>query len=262
MGDITGTLLRRWPLSLLGLVAAAAAAVGMFLSTGPTYSYTSTVVLLPPKVDTAPKPGVVDYTKGNPLLFLSTLTQARDILIASLNTRDSEARLTEMLPDATSEVSKDILDSGPVVVITGESPSDDEARRVVQVITAGIPGTLEDLQSGLGVDDSSAITSHVLTHDTVPTVSHKSQLRGAILAGGAVGLLSALGVLLLDLALTALRSRRDRRRGLRGRRRGGDRPRVATEPSPHRAGVGDAGQGDQSEDEVGRRVPVRQGAGG
>lgn len=212
-------LARRWPLAVVAVVVALGGAVHSFTSTGPTYSFTSTVLLLPPAVDTHPAPGSPDYTRGNPLFYLGALNQARDILVATLNSRDAQEKLSRSFSSAGNEISPDIVGSSPVVIVTGKGSDKTEARGVVQYVVKELPSTLKGLQSGLGVSPSAMITSNLLTEDTVPSVSHKAQIRAALLVGGVLGALALASIRFLDIMLLG-RSQRKNSKGGRGQLRG------------------------------------------
>ena len=251
MNDLVRLLVRRWRWTAAGLVLAVGAAIGSYALVGPTYSYTTTVLLLPPPVDSSPAPGQVDYTKGNPLFYLGALNQARDILIGTMNSRDAQEQLATDYPGTSNEISQDVLGSSPVVVITGSSGSDEQARQLVRHIAGQLPGTLRQLQSGLGVEDTSAlITAHRLTQDSEPAVSHKSQVRSAILAGGGCAVLVLMLVALLDALVSLRGGRHGTARGSGGESVEGD---AASGPGPAPADPVRAGKEDPGQ-------PVRAGA--
>lgn len=236
LGTFIGVLWRRRVLTLLALVLAVGSGVAYAVHTGPSYSYSSTVLLLPPDTARKQAEGHVDYTAGNPLFYLGSLEQARDILVSSMSSNDTQEVLLRQFPGATFTVSGDALSSSPVVVVSTTSKDRTAAGGLVRAVTARVPGVLAGIQTQLRIDAGSRITSDVLVTDTRPAVSHKGQIRRAIMATGGLGLV----LLFLIGALDAW---------LRGRGR--------REPVAAPTGIGLVREEDEDED-----VPALKAAGG
>lgn len=198
MGSILAALRRRKVLTVLGLLLTFAAAYLGASRTGSSYSYTSSSLLLPPAISAHVPLGTVDYTRGNPLFFLSNLNQSRDILIGALTAENRVAAVTRRFPGVQYTVEPDVLGSSPVVVITTTGTSESATLRATHYLNDQLPAVLTQLQVGLGIQRDALITVHSLTQDQAPSVSHKGQVRQGITAAGGMGLLTMFGIALID----------------------------------------------------------------
>ncbi|RKT78489.1 capsular polysaccharide biosynthesis protein [Terracoccus luteus] len=198
------TLLRRWYLTLAVLLLAVAAGAGLTQVVGPTYSATSSVVLIPPEAPADKEAAPSEYAPENPLLYLGSLTQSRDLLLTSLRSQRVADGITEQVPGATYEAVADALSSGPIIVLTVEAPSSEGAIEAIELVTRTAGTELVRLQKSLGITDANQIGSFRLASDTEPTAEHKKQVQ--------IGVVGAAGVALAGLLLIALGD------GLRARR--------------------------------------------
>ena len=98
---------------------------------GPTYEYKSTVLPPPP----ASSVGI----GGNPYLGLSGLEQVVDVLTRSLTSQPVQDRLAVSWPGTEYVVERDVNTSGPIVIVTVDSPFG--RRRRGCDIRAGEPGS-------------------------------------------------------------------------------------------------------------------------
>ncbi len=199
------TLLRRWYLTLTVLLLALGAGGALIRLVGPTYSATSSVVLIPPKaVDQAVSNSQSAPT--NPLLYLGSLTQSRDLLLTSLRSQRVSDGITDRLPKTTYEAVADPLASGPIIVLTVEAPSGAEAIAAMELVTRTAGTELVRLQQSLGITEQNQIGSFRLASDIEPEAVHKKQVQ--------IGVVGAAGVALVGLLLIALgdglRARRER----------------------------------------------------
>ncbi|MFT4287059.1 hypothetical protein [Nocardioides sp.] len=209
MGSLIAALWRRKLLTALAALLAAVAGYVVAMTGGPTYSYSATTVLLPPGPARNVAPDTTDYTLGNPLFFLGNLNQARDILIGAMTSKDVEAAIARKYPGTTYSVDGDVLSSAPVVVLTAIGSDEQISKDLVGDLVARLPVVLADVQQGVGVEADAQITSYQLTAEAEPVVSHKAQLRSAIVAVGA----SAVVLIFLIGAIDGLlRARQARRR--------------------------------------------------
>ena len=211
MGDIFGALRRQWILALLCLVLALSATLLTVQRSKPTYSYSSTLLLLPPKVSRVTDPSTPDYTHGNPLFFLNSLDQTRDILIGSMTSGETQEEVADRFGAVTYTVTPDILGSGPVIVVTAEATSDAAAAAAREELVKLVPDRLTKLQSQVGVETSAMITATAITDDATPAISHKAQVRSAITTFGALVVLALFFIGIVD-ALRVARSNRRRRK--------------------------------------------------
>src|SRR3954469_22555225 len=139
MGDIVGALRRRWILGVICFILVAAAVVLNLQRSLPSYSYSSTSLLLPPKVSRVIDPSSPDFTHGNPLFFLSSLDQTRDILIGSMNSKDTREQFAKKFPGASYTVTPDVLGSGPVLVVTTKATTDAQSSAAIAGLTTTVP---------------------------------------------------------------------------------------------------------------------------
>lgn len=204
LGDLFGALRRLWVLSVVVALLVVAAVVLVVRATPPTYEYTASVLLLPPEISRVSNEET-DYTRANPLFYLGSLTQARDILIGEMSAKDVREQMEDDFPDTDYAVTPDVLSSGPVVVVKVESTDEDEGSRALDELTDSVPDRLQELQRGLGVKNDAMIQSHPLTRDTTPTVRQTTRLRQGIMAGGA---LTLVGLFLIGLVDALRRPRR------------------------------------------------------
>lgn len=205
--DFGTTLARWWYLALATLLLAIGAGLGMYKATGPTYTANSTVLLLPPKaVLIQAQADKKNYAPNNPLLYLSSLTDARDVLVRHLSSTDVTQELTKKAPDATLSVTGDLTSGSPLILVKSEGPTEAAALAGMKAVDDMVPGTLKTLQDEMKIADLQRINSLEVTEDTKATPESKKQIMS-----GAVGFA---GVTLLGLAAIALiDQRRNRRQG-------------------------------------------------
>lgn len=205
--DFGTTLARWWYLALATLLLAIGAGIGMYKATGPTYTANSTVLLLPPKaVLVQAQEDKKNYAPNNPLLYLSSLTDARDVLVRHLSSTDVTDELAKKAPDATLSVTGDLTSGSPLILVKSEGPTEKAALDGMKAVDDMVPGTLKSLQDEMKIADLQRINSLEVTEDTKATPESKKQIMS-----GAVGFA---GVTLLGLATIAvLDQRRNRRQG-------------------------------------------------
>lgn len=205
--DFGTTLARWWYLAIATLLLAIGAGIGMYKAAGPTYTANSTVLLLPPKaVLVQAQEDKKNYAPNNPLLYLSSLTDARDVLVRHLSSTDVTDELAKKAPDATLTVTGDLTSGSPLILVKSEGPTEKAALDGMKAVDDMVPGTLKSLQDEMKIADLQRINSLEVTEDTKATPESKKQIMS-----GAVGFA---GVTLLGLAAIAvLDQRRNRRQG-------------------------------------------------
>jgi hypothetical protein len=189
-------LLRRWYLLVAALLCTSAATVFFVNRIGPTYEAQGTTLLFPPVATV--QQGDVTQTLGNPYLMLGGLTQARDIVIRTITSKSAREQLAKAHPDVQYTATQDYTTGGPLVLVTTKAPTADEAVAGLDAVVAEIPKSLEALQADLDLDSNAQITSKQITADRTPDVVHKSQIRGGIVVGAAVLVVSLLLIGLFD----------------------------------------------------------------
>ena len=201
--EMLGMLRRRWLIVVLGLMLTTAASVGVFKVVHPDYTLTREVLLLPPQSETP--------AGTNPLLALGGLNSAVDVLARALS---DDANITDVRAQGatgTFTTTRDQTTSAPMLQVSVTTDTQAEAQKTVGILTAVVPARLSSLQGDLGVPQASHVTSTVLTDNTQPEASRKSQLQAV------VGIF-ALGVL-ATILLASLIDRMSSRRGDRAVRR-------------------------------------------
>ncbi|KRD42980.1 hypothetical protein ASE38_01430 [Cellulomonas sp. Root930] len=201
--DLSATLLRRWYLTLGGLLAVGAICIAVFELIPASFETEANVVLLPPESSVG--------EGGNPYLYLGGLDQATDVLTRALTSDASRTQVLETLGHADYDVLPDWATSGPILIVTGRGTTAEQAEEVRNTVLESVPSTLVVLQKALNVPDDSQITSMVLTSDDEPTAVMKSRMR----AVAAAGVASLVGVFMLIGLIDGLLTSRSRGRGRR-----------------------------------------------
>jgi hypothetical protein len=202
IGSILQALVRRWYLTVVGLLLTVGLCIGAMLVVPPKYSAKADVLLLPPS-STVGK-------DGNPYLLLGGLSQVVDVLSRAMMSQEMTDEIYRVDAGAAYTAEADVATSGPILAIQVESMSPARTMSDLALLLDQVPRTLVNLQSGLGIDDPNQIRSMVLTRQAVPEVVTKSTLR-AVIAVGAGGL--AVVVLLVGLLDGLLNRRRGGRQG-------------------------------------------------
>lgn len=192
-------LKRRWYLATAGLLVTAGMVAAAIYLVSPTYTATSSLLLIPPKSVTGPR--------GNPYLNLGGLNAAVDVLKTRVMTGALAEELTTAEPDAEISVESDFASSAPVVVVSASAGGGSLALSMRDALAAEVIPTLAAMQGDLGVPPASRITAVELASDTKPELSRRNQLRAVIVAGGAGFAATLLGTALLDGILIRRRLR-------------------------------------------------------
>ena len=151
--DLTASLLRRWYLFLTALILTAGACFGVVHLVGPTYKQSASIVLLPPKSPDA---------DTNRYLDLGSLSQAVDVLVRSLQSDATHARVVPTPGTGDYTVAPDPTTSAPIAVITATAGSPGSAAKILAAVLTQVPDNLTALQSNLGIGDTNRITSIVV----------------------------------------------------------------------------------------------------
>ena len=201
-----GSTLARWRhLTLITLLAAIGAGIGLFNATSPTYTANSTVLLMPPKaVLVQAQADKSQYAPNNPLLYLDTLTNSRDVLVRNLSSKDVQDFLEKQQPATTTTVSGDMTSNSPLIIVKSTGSSEAAALSAMEAVDALVPYKLKSMQDEMDIQPLQRISSMVVTADTKATASSKKQLELGIV-GFALVLLLGLGLIAL---LDQLRTRR------------------------------------------------------
>lgn len=241
--DFWTTLMRRWYLALIALVLAIGGTFYIVDKVGPTYEAEGSVLVFPP-VATVQRETELQ-TQGNPYLVLNGVSQARDIVIRALTSKSTLDELADQYPDATFEATPDFTNSAPIILITTDAGSAEEATAALSAIMDRVPKILDDLQSGLDLPSQAMITSRPLVADNEPDAKHSNQIRAGIVAAV---LALGIGLLLVGLIDGLLTGRTNKK---------GEKPGRGDKTTPPRAGGGTAPEPDTRGQERSRRLGPR-----
>ena len=242
------TFLRRWYFTALVLIGAVVVAGLAWNKIGAKYTSTASMVLIPPTsvVNAGTAQGSA-YAAKNPLLFLSGLNEARDVIITSLYT-DAMADEMDTQFGATFELYGQVGSTAPIMVASAEGTSPDSTQNGLRYLVDVVPQQLATLQQELGIVPEDTISIRTLAVDESPTVENKTQLEYSAAAFVLIVVVGALLIALLDSRRSRVRARRgqdpgasraDRRREERRRaRRSSKKP---ADESPEPATTSEAG---------------------
>lgn len=234
--DFGSALARWWYISLATLLLATLGAVGLYRATGPTYEADSTVLLLPPEaVLVAAREDQRNYAPNNPLLYLSSLTDARDVLVRHLTSKDVLDELKDKAPGAKLTIAGDLTSGSPLILVKSEAATESAALAGTKAVNDLVPGTLKNLQDQMDIASLQRIDSLKITSDSKGTPNNKKQLT---MAGVGFAGITVLGLVLIAL-LDQLRNRRKRRDGVNVAR--DDRRELAPAPRQTTARTSTAG---------------------
>jgi hypothetical protein len=216
LNGVLGLATRRWYLVLAGLLVTLPLAYLAAQHVTPTYTMRASVVLLPPAKAVG--------AGGNPYMAMGGLETAVDVSAAALSSDAVQQKLAAS--GATSGVVEpDGSTAAPILLVTVVGPTEAAVQDGLAVLVDEVPATLAKMQQAAGVSSQQEIRSEVVAASERPLVSHKPQLRAALMV-----LVAGAALTLMFTALTDnLLSRRRRRRG---RPADGGEPRSGDEP-PH-----------------------------
>jgi hypothetical protein len=203
---LPGILLRRWYLTLVGLLVT----VGLcFLATvlvPPTYSAKSNILLVPPPS--------ASQNGNNPYLSLSGLTLAADVVQRAMS--GTEAAQTLQARGVTGKYStvRDLTTSGPVLLVTATGNTPAIALDSLNKVVALVAPTARSVQQAISVPSSAQFQTYVITKDDRTSTVRKTEIRALVVAAAAGIFLTLIAVAVLDSLLV----RGSRRRALRRER--------------------------------------------
>ncbi|MBD3756701.1 MAG: hypothetical protein IE924_01145 [Microbacterium sp.] len=208
VADTLRGLLRRWYVTVPGLVLAFALAVATYVMVPPVYQRTATQLLMPGE-------GTVPPGATNPYLYLGGLTQAADIVVRVMQSNEVLGPVAEKHPDAELKVARDSQVSGPAIQITVTASSDAAAASALDALVDQTGVVLERLQTQQKVTPDDQMRVATLTEDTQSTLQQKNRLVLAAAVGFAAVLLTLVVASMVDGLIR--RARRSGRGGVRKR---------------------------------------------
>jgi hypothetical protein len=194
-------LLRRWYLTILGLLATAGLCFVAVTLVPATHQAEANILLTPPTDTSGPNP--------NPYFELGGLQPLADILGRALSTSTTVAQLHGEGFAGTYTVIRDQTTGAPILVATVDDTSARLAMNDLRLLLRAAPPTLSKLQADESVPPADQIKTLVITRPTKASREIKSRTRALVVAA-AVGLI---GTALVVSGVDALLRRRQVRRG-------------------------------------------------
>jgi hypothetical protein len=194
LADLPKTLVRRWYVTLGGLLLTAALCATGIALIPPTQQIDSSILLLPPRTTIR--------TVGNPYLGLGGLKQPVDVLVKALSAQSAVEAVKQRWPGVTYEAMPDYSTSGPILILTVEGNDEVQVLAASEFLRELARTTLDDLQANLGVRPSARIITTVLTKDEKPKIVRKTQIRALVVLIGGGLMLTMLVAGAVDTLLT------------------------------------------------------------
>lgn len=198
--DTLRGLLRRWYITVPGVLLAAGLSLSVWYSVEPVYERSSSQLLLPgePSIPVG----------GNPFLYTGGLAEVADVVVLAVGSSNMTEQVGREHPGTTIEVSREESTSGPVVVITVASSDDSVTALVLDELGDAAEVALRDLQESEGIPAENRITMTTITVDEQSAENNRQRLVLTAGTGIAVVALTAISASLVDGALIARRNRK------------------------------------------------------
>jgi hypothetical protein len=196
-------IVKRWYVTLAGLLVTAGLCAAAFTLVGPSYERAASELLVP---------GTTSIPKGgNAYLYLGGLTQASDVLVRALQSETVQGPLLKGHAGTKIQVARDNSTSGPMLTLTVTGASRQAVDTVFDGMLKAVPTTLTALQDDIKAPADGRISALQLTADGQPTVVQKGRMEAIAMAGAGGLALTLLAVGLIDGLLLARADRRARR---------------------------------------------------
>lgn len=183
LSDTLRTLLRRWYIVLLGLLLTAGLGWGVYRAVPATHEATASILLMPSDVMVG--------DAGNPYLYLGGMRDVLDVLVRRSDSEQIHEATLAAFEGSDYRVEPDATTQSPIVVITVQSPSPEDAIALLQTVMATVDSTLVTMQDELALPPTNRIQLRELVVDTTASVDTGTGRQAAIVAVGA-GLLGTL----------------------------------------------------------------------
>jgi uncharacterized protein involved in exopolysaccharide biosynthesis len=199
--SLRALLVRRWYLTLAGLIATAFLAFGANIAVPVQYEAQSDVLLLPPTPRGNPN-------GSNPYLSLSGYQAFADIVARAMNDTAAVRAVQSTGVTDSFNVTRDLTTNGPVVLAKVAGAHSAKVVGELRAVVRHIPFVLKVLQDENHVIMQAQFTAQVITHPVVPAAGRKSQIRAVLVAivAGLFG--TALFVAVIDRIARRRRTRR------------------------------------------------------
>lgn len=251
MLDVLRGLLRRWYITVPGILVACVAASAIWLVTPSEYERTASQLLLPGE-------GGIPEDASNQYLYLGGLAPVADVLTRAVSGDEVVQRYRSEGAEIT--ISRDGSVSGPLIVVTATADTDALAEEIVSTVTMRATSTLDRLQADQDVPKSDRVTISTIAMDRESRVIERTRL----VITAAAGLAAALLALVIASAVDGLAQRR-RRRGRPQRDAHAEYPPDGLDPAVEDDLAEDEGLADEAAsrgEELPAAAPARGGRGG
>lgn len=178
--DVLRSLWRRWYISLPGALLAGLLAAGAWLAIPPSYERSASQFLVPPQAI------LPSEEATNPYMYLGGLTYAADVLVRAVGSENVRAEIARSYDDVEVEVTRDPSTAGPVILITVNAPTDEDAKDVLEILLERSRAELRDLQMEDVVSISQQITVQPISVDQQGAMKQRTRLIATVGAGGLV----------------------------------------------------------------------------
>jgi len=218
--DTIRGLVRRWYISVPGLILAAVAVVGVWQVTPPEYERSASQLLLPGL-------GVLPEGATNRFLFIGGLAPVADVLVRAVSSDDALNEILREHPNTQVHIIRDPTASGPVVLTTVTARDDAHIGEILDEVLTLTSETLERLQGEEGIPTRDRVTMNAIAIGQESTTRDRDRL----VTSAAVGL----GVALLTVVLASVVDGlvvRSRRRKTGAKESKQERRRAAEESEP------------------------------
>jgi len=202
LADTLRALIRRWYITVPGILIAVATAIGVWIAVPPGYERTAMQLLLPGE-QSMPE-------SSNPLLYLGGLSNAADVLVRAVGSENVLLEIEDDYPGVEVKVERDASTAGPVILITVTASSDAQAIAALDALVAKTSVVLEDLQQNERIAQANRISVVPITVDTESVLRERDRLVLVVVAGVAV---AGVALLLAGFVDGIARQRRRRPEG-------------------------------------------------
>ena len=189
--DALRGLVRRWYITVPGLLVGIAAACGTWFAVAPDYERTATQILLPGM-------GTLPEDSTNPYLYLGGLTVVADVVVRTVGSEEALRDLYEQNPGVIVAITRDGSTAGPVILITVTAPTDALAGSILKELITQTAVTLADLQAEAGIVPDNRVTVTSLAIDRIGIPQQRTRMLISAATGGGLVLLTLVGASVVD----------------------------------------------------------------
>ncbi|MEO9239028.1 MAG: hypothetical protein ABI418_13175, partial [Jatrophihabitantaceae bacterium] len=122
--SIGRALVRRWYVSVLGILITVGLLAGAVVEVPATYQARASVLLLPPKTK----------LEANPLLGLGGLQEVSDVLARAISDSETADQILAIGSGGKYSVGRDTSTSGPIILITAEASTSTAALAIKRAL--------------------------------------------------------------------------------------------------------------------------------